>query len=284
MTDGVRAPGPLLLMGVGLCLIAFTTTQPLIIGSVLVVALLLTGAAPARSSLILTIAAIVAVGVVILNPFVQANGDLILFELPDVPLFDMQVTLEEVVAGLVLGARAAAVTLIVMSVLALADPDRLLTLASRLAPNSALAASIAARLVPTLRRDAAGLTETARLRGHRLTTGPWRSRARTAGALAVPLVGSSLDRAIDVAEAMSARGYGTGPTTRPPRRQLEPPDRVVSAGAVVLIVVGTLTIAGVVGDFRFYPRLASIGETGSLIATMTILVAGSAAAAAAARR
>ena len=206
MTDGVRSPGPLLLLALGLLLIAFRTQHPLIIGAVLLVALALTWAAPSRSVLVLTIAGLTALGVILINPFVQANGDLILFELPRIPILDTQVTLEEVVAGLVLGARAAAVTLIVMSTLALADPDRLLALASRLAPNSALTASIAARLVPTLRRDAASLSETARLRGHRLTSGPWRARARSAGALAVPLVGSSLDRAVDVAEAMAARG------------------------------------------------------------------------------
>lgn len=284
MTEGVRAPGPLLLLGIGLCIIAFTTTHPLIIGAVLVVAVLLTLAAPSRSTLVLTIAAIAAIGVVVLNPFVQVNGDLILFELPGIPILDTQVTLEEVVAGLVLGARAAAVTLVVMSTLALADPDRLLALASRLAPNSALAASIAARLVPTLRRDAAGLTETARLRGRALTTGRWRSRVRTTGALAVPLLGSSLDRAIDVAEAMAARGYGAGPRTRPPRPPLTSPDRVIAVAAIVLIAVGGLTIASRIGDFDFYPRLTPLGETGSIAAMVVVLGAGSTAAIAAARR
>jgi len=271
-------------MALGLCLIAFSTSHPLLTGAVLVTSLGLTLVAPTRSTLVLVIAGIAALGVVILNPFVQANGDLILFELPQIPILDTQVTLEEVVAGLVLGARAAAVTLLVMATLALADPDRLLRLASRLAPNSALAASIAARLVPTLRRDATLLSETSRLRGHRLASGPWRTRARTAGALAVPLVGSSLERAVDVAEAMAVRGYGAGPRTRTPRRPFEAPDRVILATSAVLIAIGVLSIAGVVGGFDFYPRLAPMTEAASVAAAVVVLLTGSVAVAAASRR
>lgn len=277
MTDGGRAPGPLLVLALGLGIVAFTTQHPVIIGAVLLVALGLTWAAPARSALVLTIAALAALGVVILNPFVQANGDLILVELPEIPILDTQVTLEEVIAGLVLGARAAAVTLIIMSVLALADPDRLLALASRLAPNSALAASIAARLVPTLRRDATLLSETARLRGQRLTSGPWRRRARTAGALAVPLVGSSLERAVDVAEAMAARGYGAGPRTRPPRQRLAAADLQVLAGGIIALGVAVTTVFPIVDDFSFYPRLGAVGGEAAIGAAVVLVVGGVAA-------
>lgn len=167
---------------------------------------------PARG--VLLIAGILGVGVAVLNPFVQASGDLILFQLPEIPIFDMQVTLEEVMAGLTLGARAAAVTIVVMAVLALADPDRLLQLASRLAPRSALAASVAARMVPTLRRDAVALVETSRLRGRSPRVGSWVARGRTASTLALPLVGSALERSLDVAEAMAARA---ATASAPPR-------------------------------------------------------------------
>jgi energy-coupling factor transport system permease protein len=198
---------------------------------------------------------IVGLGVMLLNPLVQANGDLILFELPDIPIIDLQVTLEEVVAGAALGLRAFAVTVLLGAMLAHIDPDRLLAAASRLMPHSALAASIAARMLPTLERDAVALSETARLRGVSLTAGRWSTRARTAGALATPLVGSALERSLDVAEAMAVRGYGAGPRTRMAEPRMSRAEWTVLALAVPLAVLSVLAIAGTVGAFTFFPTL-----------------------------
>ena len=269
-----RAPGPLLVVGVGLCALAFSTAHPMIMAAVLVVAvaLLLASRTPARG--VLLIAGILGVGVAVLNPFVQASGDLILFQLPDIPIFDMQVTLEEVMAGLTLGARAAAVTIVVMAVLALADPDRLLQLASRLAPRSALAASVAARMVPTLRRDAVALVETSRLRGRSPRVGSWVARGRTASTLALPLVGSALERSLDVAEAMAARGYGVGTPTRRPRVAWDAVDRFTMAVGVGMCLVAFASIAGWLGRYGFFPTMDPLIDVRNLVAAAGTVLAG----------
>ena len=69
-----RAPGPLLVVGVGLCALAFSTAHPMIMAAVLVVAvaLLLASRTPARG--VLLIAGILGVGVAVLNPFVQPKA------------------------------------------------------------------------------------------------------------------------------------------------------------------------------------------------------------------
>lgn len=252
-----RAPGPLLVLGAGACTLAFCTDHPLVIAALLIAAVELHRAAPQAGRFVLVMAATLGLGVALLNPFVQASGELILLELPRVPIFDTQVTLEELVAGLTLGARAAAVTIIVMAVIALADPDRLLELASRLLPRSALAASIAARLVPTFRRDAQSLVETARLRGRSPHSGSFTRRAQAAGMLALPLVGSALDRSIDVAEAMAARGYGAGPRTRRPGPPLRRSDHVLVAVGVALLGLGVGAAFGAIGAFDFFPTMTA---------------------------
>jgi len=222
-------------------------------------------AAAHRRNMYLVVGATIGLGVFLLNPFVQANGDLILFELPDIPIFDLQVTLEEVIAGAALGLRSFVATVAIGAVLAHVDPDRLLALASLL-PRSALTASIAARMLPTLERDAQALSETAQLRGVSLHSGRWRIRARTAGALAMPLVGSALERSLDVAEAMAARGYGTGPRTRmteaPPTRI----DRLVLVLSLPLAALAGLAIFGALGRFDFYPTLDPVANWPALIA------------------
>ena len=65
-----------------------------------------------------------------------------------------------------------------------------------------LAIALATRLVPTLERDAAGLVEA--LRGRGVEVSGLRGRAR----LLSPLLAGSLERALNLAEAMEARGYG----------------------------------------------------------------------------
>lgn len=274
-----HAPGPLLSFGAALCTLAFATDQPLILAALTVGVIALHMAAVHRRRMYLVVGVMVGLGVTLLNPFVQANGDLILFELPDVPIFDLQVTLEEVIAGAAMGLRSFIVTVAIGAILAHVDPDRLLAAASRLLPRSALTASIAARMLPTLERDAQALSETARLRGASVHSGRWRLRARTAGALAVPLVGSALERSLDVAEAMAARGYGAGPRTRTPEAPPTRIDRLVLALSLPVATLAGLAIAGTLGGFAFYPTLDPVASRAALVAAAITAAATCAAAA-----
>ena len=110
--------------------------------------------------------------------------------------------------------RLFAVAALVGALLAHIDADRLQAQVARVAPRSALTCALAARLMPTLERDARAIAETARLRGVALSDGRWGPAPAAAAPLAIPLLGSSLERGLDVAEAMTARGYGAGPRTR----------------------------------------------------------------------
>jgi energy-coupling factor transport system permease protein len=74
-----------------------------------------------------------------------------------------------------------------------------------------LAVALGTRLVPTLERDAAGLVEALRGRGVEVTG------VRGRGRLLAPLLAGSLERALNLAEAMEARGYGRAGATRAPR-------------------------------------------------------------------
>ena len=261
-----HAPGPVLIFGTALCTLAFVTDQPLILAALAVGVIALHVAATHRRRMYLVVGVAVGLGVILLNPFVQANGDLILFALPDIPIFDLQVTLEEVIAGAALGLRSFVVTVAIGAVLAHVDPDRLLALASRPLPRSALTASIAARMLPTLERDAQALSETAQLRGVSLHSGRWRIRVRTAGALAVPLVGSALERSLDVAEAMAARGYGAGPRTRMAEAASSRIDRFVLVLSLPLVALAGLAIVGPFGRFDFYPTLDPVATWPTLVA------------------
>jgi energy-coupling factor transport system permease protein len=267
----VRAPLPPLLVAVALIVIALATSQPLIVGAAFVGALFLHHAAPPPHRLMLRIALISGLFIAVLNPFVAVEGDHVLFAGPNFWLIDFEVTSEEVLYGLVAGARLATAILATAAFLRLADPDRTQALASRVAPRSALTVALSARLTPTLRRDAIGLRETLRLRGTGAERGR-RAAIRQGTRLIEPLVASSLERGIDISEAMVARGYGAGRLTRLPEMPLRRNEQVALLCGVVGLVVAVVLLAGV-APYEIYPVADPIATgVAFVLAGLTLLV------------
>ncbi|MEI7439550.1 MAG: energy-coupling factor transporter transmembrane component T [Thermoleophilia bacterium] len=265
----MKAPIPPLLCALALIVISLATAQPLIVAAALLGALALHHAAPPPHRLMLRIALISGLFIAVLNPFVAVEGDHVLFAGPSFWLIDFEITSEEVLYGLVAGARLAAAILSTSAFLRLADPDRTQALASRVAPRSALTVALSARLAPTLRRDASGLRETLRLRG----TGPERGRRaaiRQGTRLIEPLVASSLERGIDISEAMVARGYGAGRLTRLPEARLQRDEQVALICGVIGLVVAVVLLAGV-APYDIYPLADPIAtRVAIVVAALTL--------------
>jgi energy-coupling factor transport system permease protein len=217
--------------------------------------------------------AISGLALALMNPFVSGQGDLILWRGPDIPVIDLEITAEELVDGIAIGVRLFAVAVLVGAVLAHMDADRLQAQVARVAPRSALACALAARLMPTLERDARAIAETARLRGVALADGAWSARARRAAPLALPLLASGLERGLDVAEAMTARGYGSGPRSRLAERGLGRRERVVLAIGLALAALAVATLVLGLAAYSYYPTL------GDPLAPAPCLVAAGALAA-----
>lgn len=269
-----RAPGPLAALAGAAIVIAFSTGHPLVLGALALGALLLFAAAPGRPSrLFLLGGAISGLSIALINPFVSAEGDLILWSGPEVALIDLEVTLEEVLAGVAVGVRLFAVAVLVGAVLAHIDADRLQAQVARVAPRSALTCALAARLMPTLERDARAIVETARLRGIALADGRWPGRLRRAAPLALPLLGSSLERGLDVAEAMTARGYGSGPRTRLTEPRHSRAERVVLAIGVALGLLAVATVVLGLAAYSYYPTLGAVTEPAAITVAAGTLAA-----------
>ena len=261
-------PGPLLALCAALAGAALATTQPLVLAVLLAGAIALALCTPGRRWPGLSIALFSIAFWCLLNPFVAAEGDLILFAGPDAlgPVFDFEVTFEEVVYGAVSGARAAIVILACDVFLRSVDADRLTDMVARVLPRSALLAALAGRMVPTLVRDATGLAEGARARGLPLSDGRWRARAKAHATLAAPLLATSLERGLDTAEAMVARGYGAAqrsafPGPPPPRtwRLLFVPALMLAVCAVALRRAGAASL-------QYYPQIGDALEPAAVLA------------------
>jgi energy-coupling factor transport system permease protein len=190
--------------------------------------------APAGRRLYLVGAIGSGLAVVLVTPFVETIGSHPLWTGPTVPVLgQLDVTWEELRNGLYQGLRLTAVALAFAAYALLLDHDRLMQSAS-FARRSVLAVALATRLVPTVERDAVGLVEALRGRGVEVTG--LRGRAR----LLSPLLAGSLERALNLAEAMEARGYGRPGATRAPRPGWRARDRAALVGAAAVVAIGVL--------------------------------------------
>jgi energy-coupling factor transport system permease protein len=172
--------------------------------------------------------------VVVVTPFVETIGSHPLWTGPTLPVLGtLDVTSEELRNGLFQGLRLTAVALAFAAYALLLDHDRLVQ-SARFARRSVLAIALGTRLVPTLERDATGLVEA--LRGRGVEVNGVRGRAR----LLSPLLAGSLERALNLAEAMEARGYGRAGGTRALRPGWTALDRAALGLAGAFVVIGAM--------------------------------------------
>jgi energy-coupling factor transport system permease protein len=168
------------------------------------------------------------------SPLVARYGGVVYWEGPEVPVIGrLDVTSEELSEALFQSLRLVAVGLAFAAYALLLDLDGLLLAGGRLR-RSVLAVALATRLVPTLERDAAGYVEA--LRGRGVVVEGVRGRAR----LISPLVAGSLERSLNLAESMEARGFGRPGRTRAPSPPWNTLDRLAIVAAVGIVALGAL--------------------------------------------
>jgi energy-coupling factor transport system permease protein len=206
--------------------------------------------------------------VTLVNPLVSQQGLTVLIDGPIVPVLgNLDVTLEALVFGAVSGLRVLVVIEVFALYSACVDPDDVLRLVGRVAPRSALTASLATRTVPMLGRDAIRLAEAYELRavpagrpggGRRVSLERSAKLVRALGA-------GALERSVELAAALEVRGYGGARRLAPRRLPWSRHDLsfALAGFAIVLAAVGG-RLAGLDG-FNAYPLLeidASPGDLG----------------------
>ncbi|TML16183.1 MAG: energy-coupling factor transporter transmembrane protein EcfT [Actinobacteria bacterium] len=228
---GAVSPVPAAALLAALAAVALITDRGWVVAAIAIGLLLLCLRAPrGRRRLYLVGTLGSALSVFLLSPLVSQVGTHVIWDGPKIPVVGyLDVTSEEIAAAGIQALRLAAVGLAFAAYALLLDLDRLLQ-AAGFARRSVLAAGLATRLVPTLERDAAGFTEA--LRGRGLEVDGLRGRAR----LLSPLVAGSLERALNLAEAMEARGFGRVGRTRAPSAPWTRLDRLALVAAVLLVL------------------------------------------------
>ncbi|HEX3692767.1 MAG TPA: energy-coupling factor transporter transmembrane component T [Solirubrobacteraceae bacterium] len=196
----------------------------------------------------LRIVLVVALPIVAINVLVSREGLTVFARLGDLgPFGQGNLTVEALVYGATIALKLASVMIATTLASLAVDPDELLRLARRLSFRSALTASLATRMVPLLAGDAQRLAEARRTR----PVAPPRVKLLSA------IVGSSLDRALDVAATLELRGFATAKRGSSARRAWSRHDRAFAASAAAIVVASTLARLAGLAAFDAYPEIHS---------------------------
>jgi len=185
-----------------------------------------------------------------------------------IPVVGGPLTAEAVVFGTTTGIGIAAAVLAVAPLTLAIDPDDIVdSLPLALARSGAMLAT-ALNIVPGLVRGASEIRDAQRMRG-------WRSeRVRDWPQVAVPTVLTALENSLAIAEAMEARGYGSGLRTHYRVTLWHATDVVVAASAVAAALLFTaLRVVGASPDWYPFPTLTVPTANPIMVACCIALVA-----------
>jgi energy-coupling factor transport system permease protein len=198
----------------------------------------------------LLVAAIIAAAVTTLA---SHTGHHVLASLPPgIPVIGGSLTLEAAAFGMATGLGIAASVLGAASLSLVLQPHELVDALPAVLARTGAAVGTALNLIPGIARSAVEIRDAQRMRG-------WRSRRiREWPDLAVPIVLTALESSLTMAEAMEARGYGSGARTHYARHVWRGGDIIVAVAApVAAAVFVALRIAGAITDWYPFPDLTS---------------------------
>jgi energy-coupling factor transport system permease protein len=194
----------------------------------------------------------IAVGVavivaVLLNTVLSHTGAHVLFNLPEqLPGIGGPITAESVLYGADVALGIAAAVLAIAPLSRVLHPHDLIDAFPEQLQRTAALTGAALNLVPAMVRNAVAISEAQRMRG------AGGARLRDWHAVAAPVVLSALDDSLQLAEAMDARAFGSGPRTHYLIRRVGVSGAAVIASA--LAAVALTVVARASGTLRdWYP-------------------------------
>jgi energy-coupling factor transport system permease protein len=190
------------------------------------------------------------------------TGQIVLFRLPETwPIVGGAITLEAVIAGAVSGLALFTILMVFATFNAVVDHYQLLRATPAFLFQAGVVISIAITFVPQMVLSAKEIREAQRIRGHRFRG------IRDLLPLIMPLLASGLERAIQLAETMEARGFGSAVEPLPPRRALMV--QVGSLVALLALLAGLFVTAYFTESRTWGWALIGLGIAGLLAAFRT---------------
>lgn len=209
--------------------------------------------------------------IAIINPLLVRQGLTVIWRFGEIPPFgQVDVTLEALVAGAVLGARAVLIVAVAALLAAVVDPDEVLRGLRRVSFRGAVTAALAVRIAPVLARDGRRMALARRSRA----AAPPSPTARERVAVVRAVTTGALDRAVDLAATLELRGYATATRVARIPRPWSRHDVGIAASAAAMSTLLVLAAVKGVPRLETYPRLVTdAGGVALLLAGAFVVVA-----------
>lgn len=264
MEDSVQiAPGAWIAWLLAAMTPALTTRHPVYLAALLLIATILLNRSNGRDPqtrdwwLFLRLGISLAILSALLNALLAHNGETVLLTLPqEWPAVGGPIALEGVVFGLISGLALTTLLVTVTAFNTHVDSYRLVRLAPRFLFQAGVAASIALAFVPQTVASLQEIRQAQMLRGHRFRG------LRDLLPLVVPLLNTGLERAIQLAESMEARGYGAAYGAKATGLLLR-----------LLALAGSFLLIGGLFINRYFRQQAVAGLVLMLAGAVTLLIA-----------
>jgi len=209
------------------------------------------------------LAIFLCLAIIVINALVSYEGSHVIarasFKIPVMGI--PTITLEAIFYGIAMSVRLLAI-ISAFSILTLTvNPDSIMLLMTKmkLPYKSVLVTSLSTRFVPTFIDDIERITDVQRTRGLQLDKGRLPQRIRRRMSIIIPLLSNSLDRSVQVAEAMEARAFGSGI-----KRTFYKEIKMSRIDIVTLIFVLALCALGIsimvmgYGSYQYYPVIEGL--------------------------
>lgn len=188
--------------------------------------------------------------ITLMNPILSHRGRTVLTYWGNIPI-----TLESVIYGVTLAMSMLNLLTFFVTYRLVMTEQKFLFLFTRVSPKAALVAMMAMGLVPRLRRRLQELTMIQRLRGVSIREGTLVERSKSGARLVSTLLSWTLEDALQTADSMQARGYGTGKRSTYIGYRIRKRDRILIIGLIVCIAGLVMAWGSGHGFMRIYPKL-----------------------------
>jgi len=226
---------------------------------------------------VMKLALLLCAAITIINTLVSYHGSHILWQASfRIPIIGNPViTLEAIVFGAGMSLRLLTIISAFALVTFTIHPDdiMLVMIKMKLPYKSVLVISLSTRFIPTLIDDVERISDVQRSRGLELDRGRLAQRIKSRTSIIVPLLSNSLDRTVQVAEAMESRAFGSGDyRSFYSELKLNRLDLVTLALAFIPLALGSFIRSMGHGIYQYYSTLGDISLNGFEISLLAVLV------------
>lgn len=257
MTSGFRSfhPFPCFFFFIGTMLLGLIMTHPVYILTLLLLVVLLVALNRELRSLIRMLKFFLPLSLLyaLMNPLFSHRGSHILFY-----IWDQPVTLESITYGIFSTVNLLVILVLFISYNAVMTPARFLYLFGSLFPKISLLIVMAMRFVPLLKRRLAEIAAVQKTKGIDVGQGSLRKRITDGMKLLQILLTLCLEEALQTADAMKAKGYGSGPRGRYEEFAMRPRDWVLLGLLLALFASCVAFRLLGYGTYRIFPALEPV--------------------------